>query len=155
MKKAEEEKENKLNQLLQAGLSHIYVQSDDDIRAEKVLEDAWEQELREDPEESKHKCSYVAEELGPANDLVLDLLSIILRTGLKNIDIGIELAGSFSDVLDSIQKVKSDEEKFEVFHFVSLMRDTAKNVFHGSVVGSVLDGNMDLRNFIDLGKHLC
>ena len=34
------------------------------------------------------------------------------------------------------------------------MRDFARGVWHGSIIGSILDGNSDLRNLIDICKEL-
>lgn len=98
----------------------------------------------------------MSNELKPANDLIVDLISIIARTGLKNIDIGNEFGNNFHPVYDGIQKIKnSDTEKlFEIFHKLSFFRDASRNVFHGSVISSIIDGNLDLSNLIEVGRDV-
>lgn len=42
-----------------------------------------------------------------------------------------------------------------MFHKLSLMRDLAKVVFHGSVLGSILEGGRDLENFLNVAQSIC
>ncbi len=41
-----------------------------------------------------------------------------------------------------------------MYHYLTFFRDAAREVFHGTVVGAVIDNSMHLKNFLDCGKKI-
>ena len=61
-------------------------------------------------------------------------------------------------IIDNFSKlVKTDTYDicFKMFHKLSLMRDFAKQVWHGSVLGSILEGGKDLENLMKVTQSIC
>jgi hypothetical protein len=46
------------------------------------------------------------------------------------------------------------EKSFKLFHKAALFKQLAQNVWHGSVIASIVDGNLDLINMAAIGDQM-
>ncbi|CDW86607.1 UNKNOWN [Stylonychia lemnae] len=101
-----------------------------------------------------HDCG---KELYFTIDRILDIVILISKSAVKNKELGFTFGNNFNSIFTSITHplTPSDHEKcFKIFHKFALFKQFAQNVWHGSVIGSIIDGNFDLKNFIELGRKI-
>jgi hypothetical protein len=95
------------------------------------------------------------------NDWLIDHIVLLLRSADMNSKTGNKLAKSMMDILGKVQKLggsleegESQDLLFEMYHYLSYFRDSARETFHGSVVAAVLDNNMHYKNFLACGEQI-
>jgi hypothetical protein len=96
-----------------------------------------------------------------ACETVIDIISLISKSPLKNIALGCGTESTFRDtlkrILDVIHKkveLTDYDFHFKLFHKLSLFKEFARLLWHGSLIGSLIEGNSELRNLIDVGKSI-
>ena len=63
----------------------------------------------------------------------------------------------FNFIIEALSQqieITAYEKSFKLFHKVALFKQFAQNVWHGSVIASVVDGNIDLLNMITIGEQI-
>ena len=103
------------------------------------------------------KLSYglVGKDLNAAAELSFDASVLIAKSAKKNIKNGQNLGNQINSLLDDINVfVYSDDNKdvsFQIYHRAALFKQLAQNVYHGSVIGAILDSNVDITRLIAIG----
>eukprot|EP00347_Sterkiella_histriomuscorum_P024565 403330673 len=99
----------------------------------------------------------VGKDMNFTASVVLDAILLISKTAVKNIDMGEQFGNRFNFIIEALQQqilMTDYERSFRLFHKVSLFKQMAQNVWHGSVIASILDNNIDLLNLCGIGETI-
>lgn len=99
----------------------------------------------------------VGKDLNSAADLAIDAIILISKSAVKNIKMGLNFGTALNYIIEAINSqidILDHEKSFKLFHKVALFKQLAQNVWHGSVIGSILDGNLDLINMTEIGIQI-
>ena len=97
----------------------------------------------------------VGKDLNSAADLAMDAIILISKTPVKNKGLGENFGNSLNFIIEALNQqidIQDHEKSFKMFHKIGIFKQLATKVWHGSVIGSILDGNVDLLNMIAIGE---
>ncbi len=99
----------------------------------------------------------VGKDLNSASDLAMDAIILISKTPIKNKSMGENFGNSLNFIIEALNQqidFQDHDKSFKMYHKVSIFKQLATKVWHGSVIGSILDGNVDLLNMITVGEQI-